>query len=417
MKKRTHYNKIFVLLILLAGFLFAGRRQKVLAASADVSFSVDSANVTVGDVVIVWLTISSDSVIGDFEGYVKYNADLLEYTSGASCITGENGYLKIYDMDAEPSEKLRSYSMVFRAVGYGVCTFDVGSTPMVYTYPNGGSMSVSATQLSFRIAASLTASSNAYLNTLRISPGKLSPEFAPDIMEYNVQLPNSVEKLIVSAVPEDTAAGVRIYGNEGLLPGQNEVRILVTAENGEEKEYRIHAVVDEKYEEPIPTPTIAEVVPISKPIAVEVKEAEKFLIASQRYGVVGASEEVTIPDGYRKSEIFLDGHSIPVYQKEGQNEYCLMVLRNDAGVVGLYRFDRVEYTIQRFVQETVTIVDNMSQSQQIGELLAKTKAYEENLNQMSIVVGLLAAALVIIIIVAIRLMMRSRGYSDDELDL
>ena len=138
----------------------------VKAASADISFSVEGTGVSVGDSVVVLLQITADATIGDFEGYLTYNSDLLEYTSGPSCITGGDGYLRVYDMDAQPSESLRSYAMVFTAVGYGVCQFQMSSAPMVYAYENGNSMSVMAEPYSIKISAAQTASSHKSCNRL-----------------------------------------------------------------------------------------------------------------------------------------------------------------------------------------------------------------------------------------------------------
>lgn len=78
---------------------------------------------------------------------------------------------------------------------------------------------------------------------------ELSPEFDHNRQEYSVTVPSSKEMLSITAVAEETNAVIRIHdsivaGGASSTPiplsvGRNEIPVLVTAQNGEERLYRI----------------------------------------------------------------------------------------------------------------------------------------------------------------------------------
>ena len=62
-------------------------------------------------------------------------------------------------------------------------------------------------------------------------------QFNKDTLEYELTVEEDVESLEIKADSSSTAAEVEIVGNENLKAGNNEVKINVTAENGETKTY------------------------------------------------------------------------------------------------------------------------------------------------------------------------------------
>ena len=74
---------------------------------------------------------------------------------------------------------------------------------------------------------------NASLHNLIISNATLNEEFTPENLKYTLKDVNSnVEKLEISAYPENTNATVLITGNDSLVAGENTVVIKVTAQDG-----------------------------------------------------------------------------------------------------------------------------------------------------------------------------------------
>lgn len=92
-----------------------------------------------------------------------------------------------------------------------------------------------------------TKSNNAYLSDITLSIGNI--EFNKDIFEYNLEVENEIEKVVVNSISEDTNA--IINGNEeyNLNIGLNEIKLEVTAEDDSTKEYVIKITRKEKQEE------------------------------------------------------------------------------------------------------------------------------------------------------------------------
>ncbi len=68
----------------------------------------------------------------------------------------------------------------------------------------------------------------------------LNPKFNKNTTSYNVEVPYKIKSLEIEATPEDEAfAKVDITGADNLQVGENEVKIVVTAEDGKTKEYII----------------------------------------------------------------------------------------------------------------------------------------------------------------------------------
>lgn len=86
-----------------------------------------------------------------------------------------------------------------------------------------------------------TKKANALLNSLVIEGYELSPEFSSEVFEYNIGKINSdVEKLNILTFTASDKAKVEIQGNEILNEGENSIKIVVTAEDGNTiKEYII----------------------------------------------------------------------------------------------------------------------------------------------------------------------------------
>jgi hypothetical protein len=84
-------------------------------------------------------------------------------------------------------------------------------------------------------------SSNSNLESLQIAESVFSPEFAKNVYEYAVIVPNEITKLNIAASQEHSRATVKVVGNEELQVGDNTVEIIVTAEDGSTSTYKIYA--------------------------------------------------------------------------------------------------------------------------------------------------------------------------------
>lgn len=87
---------------------------------------------------------------------------------------------------------------------------------------------------------SKTKSSNADLKNLKLNVDGITPEFNSEVTEYTLIVDSDTEEVKVQAVPDDKNANVTINGNTNLVEGQNTIQIMVKAEDGTTKSYKIN---------------------------------------------------------------------------------------------------------------------------------------------------------------------------------
>ena len=248
MKRRIHTKNIWRKIAGVMSFLLLLAVlpvQTVKAASATITISTDAEEIHAGDTVEVKLTISADATIGDFEAFLSYDDTIFEFYSAVPCITGDAGSLRILDKGASPSVQDRTYRIYFNALTQGECEVALYGRPMIYCYTDGTEMSVTGVSKTFSVLPSVTASDNSKLAALYLVSEsgenvKLTPAFTSENQTYYGTVPYESEMVIVSAISADPRANVEVSGSEGLKPGNNEVLITVTAEDGSEKIYTVY---------------------------------------------------------------------------------------------------------------------------------------------------------------------------------
>lgn len=259
-------NKIkkYIVLLLVAILCININVPVVHAENITLYISVSSSQVNVGDSITVTVSYSySGSFAADFQlswsGPVSYSGGSI---GGSGVIsTMGNG----------------SSSATFTATGAGTASFSVSGAGMdimteadLGVSPQGASVTIvdpnannntteapstSTTESPSTSTTNTTTeakdddddgkSDNAYLATLKISPGTLDPEFSPYTNTYSAQVDEDVTKLTVTATADDSNADVSVWGANELEPGENLVQVAVTAENGDVRYYDIHVMVGE----------------------------------------------------------------------------------------------------------------------------------------------------------------------------
>lgn len=410
MRKIEKYIGI-IIVTLLAGIFFTAK--PVQAASAEVEISTDANQVTVGDEFLVSIRITSDSMFGDFESNLTYDDERLEYIDGASVITGSSGFLKITDFGLAEGSTNRKYTMKFHALKPGDVEISFPGRAMVYDFETGDEMSVSSNVLNVEVKAAQTASDNAYLKSLKISPSGITPEFDKKVYEYGMEVSANVDKLVINALPEDENARVKISGNDLLKEGENKVIITVLAESGDVIEYTINvlrefASDEETAEEPTITPgksqSLFEVVRINEDI---------YAIYSGKYKLIEPSVEVTIPDGYQQDTVILSDVSIKAYfpakdQNSIASDFFLIYAENEFGEKGFYQYDRVEKTLQRYAPAYTKGSSNVVVPEDKNSMEAKE--YRANLTKAVVVIAILASLCALLVIALIRNYMKQKEY-------
>lgn len=418
-------------LFLIIAFIWIFPEKTAAAAMATIRIQTPSEVVRVDDEFEVSIEItaqpsegesSATAVIGDFEAYLIYDDTIFEFvTAASSCITGGGGNLKISDFGAEPSHGSRKYVMRFRALERGSGNFSFYTTPNVYVYGGGvdDRMPALTDILEITVQASASASDNANLSALKVSPGNLTPAFATTLREYSVTVPYGIDMVIVSALTEDENASVSVSGSTGLSVGENKVVITVTAENGTEKRYYIYVTREKKAEDPTVTPEPTkepEPEGITEGLHAAVRGTETILTFGKSYRVSEDATAYVAPTGYEETVLFLDGIRIKAYGKRGdvQGEQLVLVLLDENGQSGYYRYDRREQTIQRFDEERIEIRQVIEQDN--SELISAIRKYKNNQVVLLFLLALFFSLSITFLLIIIKLYQKYRQEEDDLYD-
>ncbi|MFT4145131.1 MAG: cadherin-like beta sandwich domain-containing protein [Mobilitalea sp.] len=398
MKKKVMIYIVAIICFLAGGFATTKTCQ---AASAQVTITADSKDITVGDSIFVYINIDSDTLFGDFEANLTYDEELLQYKEGESVINGGDGFLRVSDMGVLQGDNTRRYTMEFEAIKSGYCEISFEGRTPVYEFTNGNEMSVSSSELTLNIKAQPTASTNAKLKSLTISSYKLSPTFDPGITEYDVSVDSETEELVISALPEDEKATISINGNEKFQEGKNNIIISVIAESGDVIKYTIH--VNKSGVDVVPTTPPDQTTP-EETNAFEIVsiDGEEYIIVSGRFKLIEAGSEVQIPEGYQVSSITLAGTSVTAYVPEDNagSDFILLYAMNEKEEANFYRFDKVENTLLRYNPDAQKIETDDGVS--ADKMIELEKQYNDNLTKAAIFIAILCVVSGVLAFVSIR---------------
>lgn len=464
--------------------------------AGSISLSGIPSNAKIGDTFTVTVSIPEGHMAGII---VEYDKTILSYVSCSVESTGGQGdvHLGIYNGT--------SATITFKTIAEGE------SNIRAYLNDNIGCSNaegeeVSLAEVSVKITVKNEASSSVdpgksadnSLQSLKVSPGTLTPQFHPSTWNYTMTVDYSVTSIVVDAKPSSSKATLEsVTGNENLQVGENTISIAIVAENGTRHVYKIVVTRmpqdanvgdgdegnegndggDEENDEN-QTPTVKfsyggrelsvntnipeEMTPLgfassTKVIsgaAVPVLEFENgkltlvYLTDAEKHGALYVYDETekdvypflsiksenhyviilrptveTVVEGYRQCTLSIEGKGTMIaFQKDlAENkgdEFYVLYCMNDAGELGLYSYDMVEGTYQRFFAE----IKDGSEGNGItaDELAAMNAELKYNQQRMQwLIYGLAAAVAVLLValIVVTVLGMRNTKIADaDEMD-
>lgn len=137
-------------------------------------------------------------------------------------------------------------------------------------------------------------SSDNNLSSITLSEGELSPSFNPSITEYTIELSALTTIVNVNATKSDAKSSIEGTGEKQLLPGNNTIEIIVTAENGSKKTYKLNVHVDD-------TPQVY----------LDYKD--------NKIGIIRNYEGVIIPAGFEALEHTIKENKISLFTKDNLN--------------------------------------------------------------------------------------------------
>ena len=399
-------KKIFFLVIM--SFLIICNVQVIYAGNATVKMSVGKEASDVGEKIEVSMDIESDKVIKDISAMLIYDESMLEYVSSSHTITRSNGSLKIKDSE-NTGGKLRTYFVEFKVLKKGITQVEFASAP-VLTDEDGEDITTSFSSL--YIETKGKDDTNNSLEKLRISPGTLNKKFDKDVASYSLTVDNKVTEVVIDAKASSDVATVEVKGDDDLKVGSNNVKIIVTAESGDKKEYIIKVKRLSKEEQK--EKDEKEEAEKRKNRTVIYKDGEQvFLENDSKFEILDIIETETmkIPVGYKKIKLNLYGVDIEacVLEKNEENDVVLLYAKNtENGYEGYYSYDKVEKTFQRYFGDMVAVAGEKS-----NELFEKQE-YEENVRTLGTIVATLVVLLVITLIIIIKLYSDIKNIKNDN---
>lgn len=326
------------LLTLLFGFLMFFIPNVIYASNATIKISAPDS-VYVGDDVKVSVTLSSSSSIGSWQYNISYDDAVLSFVSSTS-----ESPQQVASYATSAGKTSVTYSWNFKAKNTGSTSFKIDGVA-VYAFDDDSEMGISgSTSKTIKIVKpssssgssggsssggssnNYTYSSNNNLSSLTIEGFEF--EFDNEKSEFSVNVPNETKKIKVGATAEDNKATVNGIGEYDLVEGNNDIQVIVKAENGNTKTYILHVNVLEL-----------------APVSVTVDDNSYTLI---RKSELLPKTILTFPI----DSVLIKGETIPCYYSELNNLY-LVGLRDEAGIVYLYKYDNVNDKFSKYDELSV----------------------------------------------------------------
>lgn len=306
--KRIRY--LFAILI-----MFFAVKQNVFAGSLSVWANANT--VTVGSNVTI--SVNAKNVFGTFS--IK--------SSDSQVLSGPGSG----DIDNET----KTYT--FSAKKAGTATITIVPTDMA-DYDNEGKYSESKSVTIRVVNANAGGSSSGgttkdkktysqdnSLKSLSVEGQSITPEFDKDKTEYKLELDQEIEKINIKAEANDSKAEVSGAGEKNLSFGENTFEIKVTAENGNEKIYKLIVNVIDK-----------------DPIIIKIGNKEYTLVKKN-------NNLIDKLENYEEEKITINDKEVVAYTNKN-NKITLVILKDSEGKYAYYIYDNGEYT--RYIETTFT---------------------------------------------------------------
>lgn len=161
-------------------------------------------------------------------------------------------------------------------------------------------------------------SSNSFLSSLTIDGYELDSKFDKETLEYSVTVKEGTEKIKINAQLADSSAKVSGVGEVTVSEGVNNFSLIVTAENGSKRTYKLTVTVKEY-----------------KPIKVEV-DGEDYTVVRKR------KDLPTISEYFEEKEITIDEEKVDGYYNDTL-KYEVVGLKDSYGKIEYYIYDDGKY--------------------------------------------------------------------------
>ena len=290
--------------------------MEVNAASGSIRVTSSASNVVINNTFTVTVTVSSTNKLGSWQYSLNYDSKLFSLVkSDVNPFHADVGNGQI---------TTKSYKYTFKAVAKGTGAFSITGAQILDWDENVLTTSTTSVNVKALTQQELQASysKNNNLKSLEVEGYTLTPEFDKNVLEYNLDVPNDVEKVNILATREDSKARVNGAGEVSLVEGPNKFNITVTAENGSTKIYVVNI-------------NVLELDPIN------------VTIGNDEYTVVRKKDVLTAPTTFEDKIVIIDDKEVPAFYSS-KADITLVGLNDINGNVKLYIYNEKENTYQEF---------------------------------------------------------------------
>lgn len=219
-----------------------------------------------------------------------------------------------------------------------------------------------------------TKSSNNYLSSLKVSEGKLSPEFNFRTYNYTVDVGKEINSIKVIATAEHSKAKVSGAGTKTLKPGENKINVNVKAEDGKERTYTI--IVNKPEEKVLLKSLKLHGVNLEEE-RVEISYSPEFSSEVYEYSVNVANDITKIDvEALTNNENYLVEITGNEELKDGENIITIVVKAKDSEKVTTYK-------IKVLKEEAIETVSKLDETPNTGE---EQKWFDNNIIKIVVVV-------------------------------
>lgn len=234
-------KKTFLLIIVLSAIIMFPNKCK---AETNIELKTNNTKINLEEEFTIGITVNGDKISAtDLEIY--FDSEKLEYISGPNNSNYIDGRI-LYTWYEENTNEITNFNLgdfTFKPKQNGKTIISIKGN----SYDNSGNIrKTNFKELEIQIGEEETKNlineeeigtntdeNNAYLKIMRTNQEGIIPNFNKEIFEYYITTNQEINKLEITAIPENNNSKVEIIGNDNFVQGENVVQIKVTSQNGQ----------------------------------------------------------------------------------------------------------------------------------------------------------------------------------------
>ncbi len=289
------------------------------AASGTISVTTGTSTAVVGSTFTVNVRVRCSEAIGSWRFSLNYDSSYISLVSGDTTVAGYGDGAMVY----------KDYTYRFKAIKSGSAGIRIASAEMIaWNDPNLTMFTpaVANAAVSVKTQAEIQASysKDNSLRSLAVEGYEITPAFDKNTLEYSVSVPDTAEKINVSALVNDATARVTGTGEIDISEGANKIELVVTAQNGSVKTYTLN--VDVRDLNPITAP-----------------------VDGKDYTVVKKDTLLSEPVGFTKTTIKIGDEEVPAFKNDNAG-LTVVGLKDSSGKIGMFLYDENSKTYKKYLE-------------------------------------------------------------------